>query len=121
MAKGIGCDIIEISRIKKSIARHGQHFYDKVYSKREQTYCLKHADPAPHFAVRFAAKEAIVKALGTGLRKGIGWQDIEIINNSDGKPEVHFSNAVNELFSYPQVLISLSHCREYAMATALLL
>lgn len=119
MVKGIGCDVIEIGRIRSSIARHGQHFLDKIYTKAEQEYCFKHQDNAPHFAARFAAKEAIVKALGTGFRGGVTWLDIEISHDPYGKPLVKLSPALAAQFNQPQILISISHCREYAMATAI--
>lgn len=121
MVQGIGCDIIEIGRIRASIARHGQHFLDRIYTPLEQEYCLKHRDPAPHFAARFAAKEAIVKALGTGFRNGISWQDIEIRKDANGKPTVHLSSKLSALQNSPQLMISISHCREYAVAHAVYL
>lgn len=117
--KGLGTDIIEISRIRASIARHGQHFLDKVFTQHEQDYCLKHRDAGPHFAARFAAKEAVVKAFGTGFRDGISWLDIEIQNTPQGQPQAVLSPRLNEMLGSPQLLLSMSHCREYAIATAI--
>lgn len=119
--QGIGNDIIEISRIRASILRHKQHFLDRVFTSREQEYCLRHKDAAPYFAGRFAAKEAVVKALGTGFRDGISLTDIEILNNSQGKPQVTLSASLALRFGFPNVLISISHCREYATAVAFIL
>lgn len=119
MIKGVGNDIIEISRIRASIARHDRHFLNKIYTKHEQDYCFRYQDPAPHFAGRFAAKEAIVKALGTGFRVGISWLDIEIQNTPEGKPYPILSAALNNAFDQPELLIAISHCREYATATAI--
>lgn len=117
---GLGNDIIEVARIEAILARHGQHFLDKLFTLDEQTYCLKHQDAARHLAGRFAAKEAVVKAIGTGFREGTGWLDIEILNNDEGKPVVHLSKALKELLGNLEVLISISHCKEYASAVALL-
>ncbi len=121
MVRGIGNDIIEISRIKASIARHERRFLDKIFTPNEQAYCLRYRDPTPNFAGFFAAKEAIVKALGTGFRSEITWLDIEISHDHLGKPEPVLSSRLNAAFCNPQILISISHCREYATATALLL
>lgn len=117
--KGIGNDIIEISRIKGVISRHGQRFLDKVFTKAEQNYCLQHQDSEKNFAGRFAAKEAIVKALGTGLKNGISWLDFEILNDAAGKPVVHFSPSLQKRFASPNVMISISHCKAYATAFAI--
>lgn len=116
---GIGNDIVEVDRLKKAIQRQGQKFLDRIYTEAEQTYCLRYQESARHFAGRFAAKEAIVKALGTGFREGITWQDIEIVNDSQGKPIVRLSESVNKIFNDPEILLSISHCHAYAMATAL--
>lgn len=121
MIKGIGTDIIEISRIRASISRHHEHFLNKIFSVQEQEYCLRHHDAAVHFAGRFAAKEAVIKAIGVGFSAGFSWLDIEIHNNKDGKPEVLLSSMLNKMLKHPQILISISHCREYATSTAILL
>jgi len=120
MIQGLGTDIIEISRIQQSISRHEQRFLDRLFTLQEQQYCLKHRESARHFAGRFAAKEAIVKALGTGFRDGISWLDIEIQNDAAGKPCVILSKSLKEAFNKPNILLSISHCREYATATAVL-
>lgn len=112
-ALGIGNDIIEIERIRKSLQKHGQRFLDKLFTKTEQTYCQRHADPVPSYAGRFAAKEAVVKALGTGFNGQIGWLDIEIINDEAGKPEVWIQSEPAE------ILVSISHCKAYATAVAI--
>jgi holo-[acyl-carrier protein] synthase len=117
---GIGNDIIEISRIREVMGRQGQRFLDRVFTKKEQQYCLKHKEPERHFAGRFAAKEAIAKALGSGLKDGLSWLDIEILNDSQGKPVATLSPAISERLNKPQILLSISHCKEYATAVALL-
>jgi len=117
--RGIGNDIIEIDRIRNTIEKHGTHFYQKVFTKEELDYCLSHKDSAPPLAGRFAAKEAIAKALGTGFGKAVSFLDVEILNDALGRPIVEFTDAVNQDFNFPQVLISISHCKEYATAMAI--
>lgn len=123
MIRGIGTDIIEIKRIELAISRYGSRFLDRIFTAKEQEYCLTHRQSTQHFAGRFSAKEAIVKSLGTGFRKGISWLDIEIINNTDGKPEVILSPKLETLISKPQeeisIQLSISHCREYTTAFAI--
>lgn len=119
MIHGIGTDIIEVKRIGESIERFGQRFLDRIFSFDEQAYCLHHRDASRHFAGRFAAKEAIVKALGTGFRDGIGWLDIEIVNNAQGKPVAHLSLRLQEQFNSPMIHLSISHGRDYATAFAI--
>lgn len=119
MIYGVGTDIIEVKRIAESIERFGHRFLDRIFSFDEQTYCLHHREAARHFSGRFAAKEAIVKALGTGFRGGIGWLDVEIINNNQGKPVVQLSSRLKELFDSPQIHLSISHSRDYATAFAI--
>ena len=113
-----GIDIVEIWRIERAIARWGEHFLSRVYTPAELDLC-HHRIPA--LASRFAAKEAVMKALGTGT-KGIGWQDIEITPNNDGKPLVYLhgraQNKAKEL-GLIQFSISLSHSREYAIASVI--
>ncbi len=117
--RGLGNDIIEIDRMRQSIERHGQHFLNRLFTQQEQDYCYKFKDPVPHFAGRFAAKEAIVKALGTGIGAKISWHDIEIVNDPDGKPEVTLSPSAREHFQDPQILVSISHSSSYATAVAI--
>lgn len=119
MAKGLGTDIIEIKRIEKIIFKYGQKFLDRLFTKTEQRYCLRHKKSSQHFAGRFAAKEAIVKALGTGINKQINWLDIEIKNDNHGKPLVELSSALKQQFNVPRFLISISHSKEYATAVAI--
>ncbi len=120
MSQGLGTDIIEIGRIEKIIGRYGQKVLDRLFTKEEQAYCLQHRKSSQHFAGRFAAKEAIVKALGTGIKAGINWLDIEITNDEQGKPVVKLSPPLNQKFNHPQLLISISHSKEYATAVAIL-
>lgn len=119
LIKGLGSDIIEIDRIERSISKHGLKFLEKLFTEKEIAYCHQHKLSPRHFAGRFAAKEAIAKALGTGIGKMLEWKDIEIINDSLGKPEVFLSEKAYKLFNNPTILLSISHCKSYATATAL--
>lgn len=116
---GIGTDIIEIGRIEKAIEKYQQRFLDRIFTETEQKYCLKYRTSARHFAGRFAAKEAVVKALGTGFKNGISWLDIEIINDQTGKPMVRLSEHIIKMLNFPEILLSISHCHEYATACAI--
>ncbi|MDP1881088.1 MAG: holo-ACP synthase [Parachlamydiaceae bacterium] len=118
MILGLGNDIIEVERVKGVIQRQPK-FLDQVFSDNEKTYCLKYKDPFVHFAGLFAVKEAIVKALGTGFRQGLTWLDFEISHDELGKPIVITSALVEQLFGPVNLLISISHCQTYAVATAI--
>lgn len=114
-----GTDIIEINRIKNSIENKGKVFLDKIYTQAEINYCeSKRNAKYQHYAARFAAKEAIFKAISETLENkyDIKWTDVEIINDEKGKPRVNFTNSKY----YVECDISLSHCREYATATAII-
>lgn len=117
--RGIGSDIIEITRIRESLHKHGEHFYNKLFTEQEQEYCLKHADPAIPFAGRFAAKEAIAKSLGTGFGKMLAWLDIEIQKDELGKPIVILCPSILTYFNNPTIHLTISHCHTYATATAI--
>lgn len=117
---GVGTDIIEVRRIQEAIERHGSRFIDRLFTENEKRYCQRYQNSILHFAGRFAAKEAILKALGTGLQSEIKWKEIEIINNNKGKPEAHLSPRLQRLFPLTHLFISISHCEDYATATAIL-
>lgn len=117
--KGIGNDIVEIERIRKSYERHGYRFLTRLFSEKEQDYCLKFKDPVPHIAARFSAKESIAKALGTGFGEHLSWLDIEILNDPSGKPNAHFSAELKQKFDDPLILISISHCHLYVSTSAI--
>lgn len=119
MIAGLGCDIIEISRIENSITTYGISFLDKIFTPNEQNYCKRFKNSAPHFAVRFAAKEAISKAFGVGIGAKLSWLDMDVLNSSTGKPQVVLSSQIDLLFNNPQIELTLSHCKEYAMAVAI--
>ncbi|MBN2479232.1 MAG: holo-ACP synthase [Parachlamydiales bacterium] len=117
--KGIGTDIIEVKRLKNVIKRKGNAFLEKVFTKKEIEYCQKFKkNPYPHLAARFAAKEALSKALGIGLGK-ISFLDIEITNDSRGKPIIELSSSIKKEFNNPTILLSISHTEIYALATVI--
>jgi holo-[acyl-carrier protein] synthase len=119
---GIGTDIIECVRIAQMIEKHGELFLERVFTPREMRYCQGRKHATEHFAGRWAAKEAILKCLGTGWRKGICWTDMEIRNDPDGAPRVYLGGAAKEQAQKLQISdlwLTISHCRAYATAYAL--
>ncbi|NPA24733.1 MAG: holo-ACP synthase [Deltaproteobacteria bacterium] len=120
---GIGSDIVEVSRIEHLITTSGDRFLKRIYSSAEITYAMAKARPALHFAARFAAKEAFVKALGCGFRDGIEWRDIEIENNRLGRPSMRLHNRVAAICRQYDLLepwLTLAHEQEYAQAFVIL-
>lgn len=118
---GIGNDLIEIQRIRHTVEAFHMRFLNRVFTRSECAYCLQFKDPVPRLAARFAGKEAVAKALGTGIGTQVSWHDIEILNDAQGKPVVHLSNNVERAMPHVRVLLSLSHCHTYASAVALCL
>lgn len=119
MIKGIGVDILEISRIERILSQRRAPFCRKVFTEKEILYCSSYAYPASSFAGRFAAKEAIAKALGTGIGKQLRWLEMEILPDAAGKPQIFFSKEAEKRWHRPEVFLSISHCKEYATATAI--
>ena len=119
---GIGTDIIECDRIEKMLAKHGDLFRQRVFTDQEIEYCSIRKAAPQHFAGRWAAKEAALKAIGTGWAKGIQWTDIEVVNQVGGKPVLKLHNAgltVAQERGIREILISISHCKAYAIAYAM--
>lgn len=122
MILGLGTDIIAVHRIDRVI-KNNPRFIEKVFSFSEQQYCSSKANPAQSFAARFAAKEAFMKALGTGWDEGVSWTEIEVINDARGKPCIILSGATEALAqsrATGQIHLSLSHEKGYAIATVIL-
>jgi holo-[acyl-carrier protein] synthase len=122
--KGIGTDIVEVLRIAQMMERHGELFAERVYTPHEITYCSHRKAANQHYAGRWAAKEAVLKCLGTGWSRGIQWTDIEVFNESAGKPTVRISGGAKlhcERLGITEILISISHCRTHATAYAIAL
>lgn len=123
MILGLGTDIVEVARIQASHAKLGDAFLQRILLPGEITYCLSFKSPAPYVAVRFAAKEAISKAFGTGIGASLSWHDMEIGREENGRPLVILHGGGKILFAARaarQLLISLSHTEHYATATAIL-
>ncbi len=118
---GIGTDIVECQRIARMMESHGDAFIKRVYSPREIDYCAGRKMSYQHYAGRWAAKEAVLKALGTGWARGIQWTDVEMVGGPSGKPEVTLHNlaaSIAQQAGITEILISISHTREYAVAFA---
>lgn len=119
---GIGTDIVEVLRIAQMIERHGDLFITRVYTEHEIEYCQCRKQSTQHYAGRWAAKEAVLKALGTGWRRGISWRDVEVRNDASGKPTVALRGGARDIVEergITEMLISISHCRSHATAYAL--
>lgn len=118
---GLGVDIVEIERMRKILART-KSFAEKTFSEAERAYCDKTGNPAAHYATRFAAKEAVVKALGTGFADGIWVRDIEVVRDKKGKPSVVLSGRAKEVadeLGVREMSISLSYTHTEAVACAM--
>ncbi|HUS18658.1 MAG TPA: holo-[acyl-carrier-protein] synthase [Terriglobales bacterium] len=123
MIVGTGIDITEVSRIAAAIARYGDRFLQRVYTPREIAYCRSKRNASERFAARFAAKEAAMKAIGTGLRRGVTWQDVEIGHEPGGRPTIVFSGKAAEFaakLGMQRVALSLTHTETTAMAQVIL-
>jgi len=122
---GTGIDLVENSRMREVLERWGKKFKDRVFLKNEQLYCENKAVPVQHYAGRFAVKEAVTKAFGTGIGAAIGWRDVEVTRDGEsGAPSVRLSPRARSLASEQsagEVLVSLAHTRNYAVAHVLLM
>jgi holo-[acyl-carrier protein] synthase len=119
---GIGTDIVECVRVGKMIEQHGELFLRRIYTEREIHFCQARKRATEHFAARWAAKEAILKCLGTGWRRGLSWTDLEVRSEAGGKHQVVLTGAAREIAQargISIILLSLGHCRAYATAQAI--
>lgn len=122
MIKGIGTDIIDVIRIKKMVDK-GRRYIEEIFTQKEMDYSDARHKKEVHYAGRFAAKEALFKALGTGWRDGMKWTDVEVENDELGKPEVHLHNIALEKFEKlgcQKVHLSITHTKEHAVAFVIL-
>ena len=120
---GTGIDLVENARIAASIAKFGDRFLHRIFTEGEIAYCAAMPNPVPHYAARFAAKEAVSKAFGTGIGKALGWKEIEVIRAESGAPSIVLHGGGEELAQrrgVRQVFTSLTHTDAYAAADALL-
>ncbi len=121
MIKGMGIDLIEIARVEQAVSRSGDRFLTRVFTPGEIEYCYRSSRPGPHLAARFAAKEAVLKALGLGLRQ-VRWTEVAVERDEMGKPGIRLSGRAGEIAraqGITEVLITLSHCKDYALAQAI--
>lgn len=121
---GIGIDVVEVARITAAIEKHGEPYLAKLFTVGERAYCEGQHQPALHYAARFAAKEAVSKAFGTGIGKHAGLHDLEVVNDAHGAPQIILHGAAKDFAKAQgirQVLISLTHASAYAAANAVAL
>ncbi len=121
--KGIGIDLAKIPRVRQVVERWNERFLRRVFTDEEIAYCRRRRDPIPHFAVRFAAKEAVLKALGTGLRLGVKWREVEVRRERGAAPTIVLSGrcrAVALAKGARKVLVTLTHDGDYALAQVML-
>ena len=122
MILGIGVDIVELDRIERLVEKHGDSFLNKIFTESEIAYCQARRHSSTHFAGRFAAKEAVLKALGTGLRPPIRWTDVEVRRGDSGPPTIHLARGAKAEAAQQgvaRVHISISHSRRTAVAYAI--
>jgi holo-[acyl-carrier protein] synthase len=115
---GIGLDATDIPRIERAIARYGDRFLHRIFTDAEIAYCARKFRPAPHYAGRFAAKEAAMKALGTGLSRGVSWRDIEVVRGG-GPPRLHLQGGALRHFQRlgaTASLVTITHAETLALA-----
>jgi holo-[acyl-carrier protein] synthase len=123
MIYGIGVDLIEIARVKQAITRTQQRFIRRIYTEAEQQYCATQHPPYACYAARFVAKEAFLKALGTGLRRHMRWRDVEVHRDALGKPSLHVSGYLQERCAargVRHIHLSLAHSTSMAIAQVIL-
>jgi holo-[acyl-carrier protein] synthase len=119
-----GIDLVDFPRIEQMIARHGERFVERVFTAAEQAYARASRNAVEKYAGRFAAKEAVLKLVGTGWRGKIAWTDIEVKNNAAGQPEVTLSGEVKEIadrLGIRQISLSITHTANFAIASAVAL
>ncbi len=119
-----GIDLVDCPRIEQMIERHGQRFIDRVFTAAEQSYADSNKDRVEKLAGRFAAKEAILKLMGTGWRGKIAWTDIEVVNNAMGQPEVTLVGEVKKIadrLGITHISVSITHTANFAIASAVAL
>jgi holo-[acyl-carrier protein] synthase len=123
MIFGTGIDIVDISRFERFVRENNEPLFNRLFTPLELDYCAARKRSAQHYALRFAAKEAFLKALGTGLRDGLAWRDMEVVNDTYGKPELKLSGRAAELFrqyGLTGIFLSLSHDGNLAVASVIL-
>lgn len=123
MILGMGSDLAEVHRIQQSVERYGARFLERVYTEIERSYSMRKKNYAERLAGRFAAKEAGMKAIGTGWRRGVTWKDFEVVNEPSGKPTLKLSGAaarIAEQMGVKSIALSITHTAAMAMAVVIL-
>lgn len=123
MIVGLGIDLVEIERISSNIEKHGERFLNRVFTQRELDFCLKRKIPAPGLAARFAAKEAAMKALGTGYGQSVGWHDVELVGGGDTAPDLEFHAGAQQraqMLKVKRAHVTITHERSMAAAVVVL-
>ena len=123
MIIGTGVDVVEIARIRSVLERLKDRFISRVFTPEEQQFCNGHRDPTPHYAARFAAKEALFKAIGTGWAKGVTWLDVEVLRERQEAPILTLhgeAQRLSESMGVHKVHVSLSHSDQWAVAIVIL-
>lgn len=123
MIVGTGIDIVEVPRLASAIGRYGERFLRRVFTEAEIAYCDSKLNRAERYAARFAAKEAALKAIGTGWKKGVGWREVEVQRDSGGRPTISFTGIAAQFaarLGVRRASLSLSHTAEHAIAQVIL-
>ncbi|MDW7679479.1 MAG: holo-ACP synthase [bacterium] len=123
MIVGLGIDVVAVARIQSSIVKFGDRFVGRVFTQQERVYCQGKINPYPYYAVRFAAKEALFKAIGFGVRNGIAWRDAEVVHDGMGKPELVVSGSCSQILkemNVERIYLSLSHTEDTGVAVVVL-
>jgi holo-[acyl-carrier protein] synthase len=123
MIVGIGVDLCEVERVESAIARHGERFLVRIYTEAERAYCESKLNRMERFAGRFAAKEAAMKAIGTGWSRGVGWRDFEVRRAPSGQPMICFHGVARKIaddLGVMRALVSITHIKSMAMAQVVL-
>jgi holo-[acyl-carrier protein] synthase len=119
MIVGLGLDIAEVDRIEEAIARHGAPFLERLFTPAEVAYCERHKNRYERYAARFAAKEAAMKALGTGWSRGVRWRDIEVVREPGGKPTLRLTGVAREIadrLGVKHIAMTITHSGNWALA-----
>ncbi len=117
-AAGLGIDVVEIERVRRAVARHGDRFLHRIFTRGEIAYCIQRHDPTPSFAARFAAKEAFAKAVPAGAAPT--WQEVEVVMGPGNQPGLRLAPRLETLLPGRRILVSLTHSRDVAMAAVLI-
>jgi len=123
MVLGVGTDLAEVPRIRHSIERYGERFLNRIYTDGERAYASSKGNAAERYAARFAAKEAAMKAIGTGWRRGVTWKDFEVVNQTSGRPNLLLRGVARDIadqMGVKRISISLTHTAETAFAIVIL-